>query len=147
MLAMASAADARRSPFSIDPHHQGIHKAIPILPSSSGSSNLTPPRDPMDITPSTLPTMGPPILSSPVGERNGGSQSIHADDGSSINGSSAPAIGAAAAAQQPKVVQTAFIHKLYKWVYASAMQLGILAKLLQYARGSEYSTPHLLVEY
>jgi hypothetical protein len=27
-----------------------------------------------------------------------------------------PAIGAAAAAQQPKVVQTAFIHKLYKYV-------------------------------
>lgn len=25
-----------------------------------------------------------------------------------------PAVGAAAAAQQPKVVQTAFIHKLYK---------------------------------
>jgi hypothetical protein len=28
-----------------------------------------------------------------------------------------PAVGAAAAAQQPKVVQTAFIHKLYKSVY------------------------------
>lgn len=28
-----------------------------------------------------------------------------------------PAIGAAAAAQQPKVVQTAFIHKLYKYVF------------------------------
>jgi hypothetical protein len=88
---------------------------------------LTPPRDPMDITPSTLPTMGPPVLSSPVAERNGGSQNTHADDGSGINGSSAPAIGAAAAAQQPKVVQTAFIHKLYKWVYALADQLGTLA--------------------
>ena len=38
----------------------------------------------------------------------------HASNGS---GSSAPAVGAAAAAQQPKVVQTAFMHKLYKWVY------------------------------
>lgn len=31
----------------------------------------------------------------------------------SINGGGLP-VGAAAAAQQPKVVQTAFIHKLYK---------------------------------
>lgn len=29
------------------------------------------------------------------------------------------AIGAAAAAQQPKVVQTAFIHKLYKYLHPS----------------------------
>jgi hypothetical protein len=35
------------------------------------------------------------------------------------NGSSGPAVGAAAAAQQPKVVQTAFIHKLYKCVLVS----------------------------
>ena len=32
------------------------------------------------------------------------------------NGGSSQAVGAAAAAQQPKVVQTAFIHKLYKLV-------------------------------
>jgi hypothetical protein len=124
MLVMASAADARRSPFSLDPHHQGMHKAIPILPSSSGSSTLTPPRDAMDITPSPLPVMGPPILSSPVAERNNGIQSLHGDDSSGMNGGSTPAIGAAAAAQQPKVVQTAFIHKLYKWVYACAKELG-----------------------
>lgn len=30
-----------------------------------------------------------------------------------------PAVGAAAAAQQPKVVQTAFIHKLYKCAFIS----------------------------
>jgi hypothetical protein len=130
MLVMASAADARRSPFSIDPHHQGMHKAIPILPSSSASSTLTPPRDPMDITPSTLPVMGPPILSSPVAERNSGIQNIHGDDSSGMNGGSAPAIGAAAAAQQPKVVQTAFIHKLYKWVSACAKELVTLANTI-----------------
>jgi hypothetical protein len=78
----------------------------------------------MDITPSPLPVMGPPILSSPVAERNNGIQSLHGDDSSGMNGGSTPAIGAAAAAQQPKVVQTAFIHKLYKWVYACAKELG-----------------------
>lgn len=112
---MASVAEARRSPFAADPHHQPLHKSIPILPSSSASSHLTPPRDPMDITPSPLPTMGPPML-------NGPDRSAHQDhhtngdaDGkmSAVNGNPAP-MGAAAAAQQPKVVQTAFIHKLYK---------------------------------
>ena len=118
---MASVAEARRSPFSADPHHQGLHKSIPILPSSTSSSHLTPPRDPMDVTPSAnLPTMGPPLLSSPVGERNGTlqDQSANGDsDGKLANGSgSGTPVGAAAAAQQPKVVQTAFIHKLYKCV-------------------------------
>jgi hypothetical protein len=125
---MASVAEARRSPFAADPHHQGLHKSIPILPSSTGSSHLTPPRDPMDITPSTnLPTMGPPLLSSPVGERNGThqEQSANCDSDSKLtNGSgTGTPVGAAAAAQQPKVVQTAFIHKLYKCVCPIGLQL------------------------
>ena len=37
--------------------------------------------------------------------------------GAPAGSGNAPAIGAAAAAQQPKVVQTAFIHKLYKYVF------------------------------
>ncbi|KAF2464674.1 uncharacterized protein BDR25DRAFT_94600 [Lindgomyces ingoldianus] len=121
---MASAAEVRRSPFSADSHTQGIHKSIPILPSSTGSSTLTPPRDPMqvDITPATLPTMGPPVLSSPVGDRNGASQPTNGDSDGVTNGASAPAIGAAAAAQQPKVVQTAFIHKLYNMLEDQTIQ-------------------------
>jgi hypothetical protein len=113
---MASAiAEARRSPFSPDPHNPNLHKSIPILPSSS---MLAPPRDPMDISPTPPASMGPPTL-------NGTStlpshalgQSTNGDMGStSPNGSSVSAAGAAAAAQQPKVVQTAFIHKLYKCV-------------------------------
>lgn len=44
------------------------------------------------------------------------------DDRSGINGDRNPSlvnptVGAAAAAQQPKVVQTAFIHKLYKYAF------------------------------
>lgn len=119
---MASVAEARRSPFAPDPHHQGLHKSIPILTSST-SANLTPPRDPMDITPSSVPSMGPPVLSSPVGDRNGAAQEQPANgetENKTPNGNtpSAP-VGAAAAASQPKVVQTAFIHKLYKCVLSA----------------------------
>lgn len=119
---MASTADSiRRSPFSADPHGSAMHKSIPILPSSSGSS-LTPPRDPMDITPSTIPSMGPPVLSSPVGDRNGVNQTSGGESDPATNGNSVPAIGAAAAAQQPKVVQTAFIHKLYNMLEDQSIQ-------------------------
>lgn len=69
----------------------------------------------MDITPSP---MGPPMLNAPVGDRNMASQEQHANgdaDGKMANGTgNSTLVGAAAATQQPKVVQTAFIHKLYK---------------------------------
>ncbi|KAF2007147.1 hypothetical protein P154DRAFT_184690 [Amniculicola lignicola CBS 123094] len=121
---MASAAEVRANPFSADPHNQGLHKSIPILPSSTGSSSLTPPRDPMDITPSSVPCMGPPVLNSPSVERNGAGQQALAngDSDCGMNGSAVPAIGAAAAAQQPKVVQTAFIHKLYNMLEDQGIQ-------------------------
>ncbi|PSN72012.1 hypothetical protein BS50DRAFT_241101 [Corynespora cassiicola Philippines] len=125
---MASIAEARRSPFSTDhPHHQGLHKSIPILPSSAGSSKLSPPRDPMDITPTSAPSMGPPVLSSSGAERNGTNQNQNQSAGgdnesSGANGNPAPAVGAAAAAQQPKVVQTAFIHKLYNMLEDQSIQ-------------------------
>ncbi|CAN9103750.1 unnamed protein product [Alternaria alternata] len=118
---MASVAEARRSPFSADPHNPNLHKSIPILPSSG--STLAPPRDPMDITP-TSSTMGPPS------DRNGTSsfqsQSQREGNGdsgnTSPNGNQVPAVGAAAAAQQPKVVQTAFIHKLYNMLEDQSIQ-------------------------
>ncbi|KAK1911592.1 hypothetical protein P3342_012894 [Pyrenophora teres f. teres] len=123
---MASVAEARRSPFSADPHNPNLHKSIPILPSSS--STLAPPRerdrDAMDITPTSASTMGPPT------DRNGSSafqshsqREGNGDSGNtSPNGNAAPAVGAAAAAQQPKVVQTAFIHKLYNMLEDQSIQ-------------------------
>lgn len=75
--------------------------------------------------------MGPPAINCPPTTDRNGTGPFHAqaqaqsqsqregntDSGNtSPNGNSAPAVGAAAAAQQPKVVQTAFIHKLYKCV-------------------------------
>lgn len=121
---MASAAEFRPSPLQLDSHHQALHKSIPILPSASSNSTATtvprrsPPRDPMDTTPSQVPSMGPPALNNTQAERNGATQQTNgdADTNGVSNGAPAPAIGAAAAAQQPKVVQTAFIHKLYKCV-------------------------------
>ena len=73
----------------------------------------------MDTSQNQTPPMGPPVHGSPNGDRNSeqlgsvqNDQMHHA-----TNGGTTQAVGAAAAAQQPKVVQTAFIHKLYKSVY------------------------------
>jgi hypothetical protein len=61
--------------------------------------------------------MGPPTRSSPEDEANGTHEhpGIVDDQGqnTSMLGPNA-AVAAQAGAQQPKVVQTAFIHKLYK---------------------------------
>lgn len=70
------------------------------------SANAHTQGDPMD-TSSGSPSMGPPYTHSNA------SAPVLGDAMS--NGIAQPG-GAAAAAQQPKVVQTAFIHKLYKSV-------------------------------
>ncbi|KAK8212520.1 HSF-type DNA-binding-domain-containing protein [Phyllosticta capitalensis] len=152
----ASTESIRRSPLSAEAMGPGMQKTIPILPSSSASSSLTPPApagDPMDVTP-TNSSMGPPQQSqnSPATQRNGtiqasganqssGAESENTSNGntkSSTNASNSQAaangtsgsgntnsnagIGAAAAAQQPKVVQTAFIHKLYNMLEDQSIQ-------------------------
>lgn len=73
----------------------------------------------MDLSPSATTAMGPPN-SSPEMEHTGGpvngtyGELSHGHNGSVANGLSA---AAATSSQQPKVVQTAFIHKLYKYVW------------------------------
>lgn len=104
-----------RSPFSGDPLHNGNHRNIPILPSATQSMEHSR-GDPMDVTPPASVSMGPPVHSSPETEHGSGMSNgvfgdPHAQNGSAGNGLSA---AAAIASQQPKVVQTAFIHKLYK---------------------------------
>jgi hypothetical protein len=80
----------------------GRTRNLPVL-SSSGHSG-------MDITPP-----------SPAGAHGSpDDRAMNNGDGNSLNPPN-PAIGAAAAAQQPKVVQTAFIHKLYKYVVSLAL--------------------------
>ncbi|KAI5360810.1 Putative Heat shock factor (HSF)-type, DNA-binding, Heat shock transcription factor family [Septoria linicola] len=96
----------RRDPFQSQPstYHSNVPKSIPILPSAS----LQPRGDPMDVNQSQSGPMGPPSTS-PNGDKSREQQQDHDD----ANGSNLQPTGAAAAAQQPKVVQTAFIHKLY----------------------------------
>jgi hypothetical protein len=63
-----------------------------------------------------LPSSSPPARTSPDSETNGIYDQMIIGDQLNSNSLSEPnaAAAAAAGAQQPKVVQTAFIHKLYK---------------------------------
>ncbi|EME41386.1 hypothetical protein DOTSEDRAFT_73714 [Dothistroma septosporum NZE10] len=122
---MASVGEpSRRDPFASD--HRAhkpntIPKTIPILPSASVAGGGA---DKMEVNTQTQSTMGPP-LSSPNGDRmqdqqqQGGHNIEHQP---SANGAASHPVGAAAAAQQPKVVQTAFIHKLYNMLEDQSIQ-------------------------
>ena len=119
-----------RSPFSGDPNYHGGQRHIPILPSSTTSTAFSQ-SDVMDVT---TPAMGPPVNSSPEMEHDGTNHAAaQADVPHITNGISGGSLSAAAAAssQQPKVVQTAFIHKLYKYDYPSwAVTRLLLSKLI-----------------
>ena len=86
----------------------GKTRNLPVLPSSQHHTA-------MEMTPSSPATVGGPVHSSPDADRAGPPNTNGSDAGTPSNPPNA-AVGAAAAAQQPKVVQTAFIHKLYKYV-------------------------------
>ncbi|KAJ5090450.1 hypothetical protein N7532_009134 [Penicillium argentinense] len=87
---------------------------IPVLPSTQHHSA-------MEITPPSPATVGAPVHSSPDADRTGAVNTNGSDVGTPNNPPN-PAVGAAAAAQQPKVVQTAFIHKLYNMLEDSSIQ-------------------------
>jgi len=99
-------------------------KSIPIHPSASPHHPRIdlPPSiselDPMDVSPTNSASMPPPATSSPPRERLAEGRQTNGDSDNNSNGANGhlSSLGAAAAAQQPKVVQTAFIHKLYKLV-------------------------------
>ncbi|TVY48143.1 hypothetical protein LOCC1_G001924 [Lachnellula occidentalis] len=93
----------------------------PILQTSAPS-----PGDPMEVTPTPSSMMAPPSRTSPDNETNG----VHdqqmgmgmgmgdqPNTGSLAGPNAAAAAAAAGGGQQPKVVQTAFIHKLYNDVF------------------------------
>lgn len=110
---MASTAEPlRREIFANEARTFGpkLPKELPILPSVVVADE----GDPMDVSQSS--NMGPPIHSQ-NGERMSENMHTGRDVSPGPQSNGAPmAVGAAAAASQPKVVQTAFIHKLYKWV-------------------------------
>ncbi|KAJ5580092.1 uncharacterized protein N7459_006077 [Penicillium hispanicum] len=94
----------------------GKTRNLPVLSSSAQHS----PRA-MEITPpSSGAAGGAPVHGSPDGDR-GAINTNGAETGNPGNAPN-PAVGAAAAAQQPKVVQTAFIHKLYNMLEDSSIQ-------------------------
>lgn len=118
---MSSLADPpARSTFSADA--PGKTRKLPVL-SSSVTSSAHSSGEPMEVTPPTSAMTGPapPVQNSPDSDRTGANTTTNgsAEVGSSNNHGPNQAVGAAAAAQQPKVVQTAFIHKLYKYVCSS----------------------------
>ncbi|CAD6443374.1 1571b4fd-efa7-4c50-9624-74a9b27c4fe4 [Sclerotinia trifoliorum] len=92
---------------------QNPARTVPIIQQPTIQTSA-PSGDAMDVTPGTA-MMGPPSRTSPDSEANGTHDHMREDQPSS--GSLATPNAAAAAAAgggiQPKVVQTAFIHKLY----------------------------------
>lgn len=70
----------------------------------------------MEVTPPATTSMAPPSKIGPDSEANGSHDHMGMGDQPSSGSLAGPnaAAAAAAGAQQPKVVQTAFIHKLYK---------------------------------
>ena len=124
---MSSLADfpSRDPVFSGPSHAPGKTRKLPVLNSSVPASSSPLMRDPMDSTPSAsaaaTSAAPPPVHSSSDPDRPGATTTTSANGSADVanmnnHAPSNQAIGAAAAAQQPKVVQTAFIHKLYKSV-------------------------------
>ena len=110
---------AQRGPFNsnLDPN-QTTARTVPILQPPVLQTSAPSPGDPMEVTPPATAMMGPPSRASPDRETNGihDQMGIGMGDSSNTGNMAGPnaAAAAAAGAQQPKVVQTAFIHKLYK---------------------------------
>ena len=75
--------------------------------------------EPMDVTPIMSRSMGPPMHSSPEVDPHALMGNGESSDSSHNQPTAAPgglSAAAATSSQQPKVVQTAFIHKLYRLV-------------------------------
>ncbi|KAJ5108800.1 hypothetical protein N7456_005475 [Penicillium angulare] len=104
-----------RNSFAGPPDASSRTRNIPVLSSSARHSPAA-----MEITPpsSTAPAMA--VHSSPDGDRV--AITTNGSDMGNTSNPSNPAVGAAAAAQQPKVVQTAFIHKLYNMLEDNTIQ-------------------------
>ncbi|OAL64056.1 hypothetical protein A7C99_4710 [Trichophyton rubrum] len=138
-----------RNPFHAPPVSDLTAKSrtIPLLSPSGPAGDSVSPSDPMDMSPSasTSTSMAPPLQNgaeadaansnanpnvnsnSNANNANVNTNANHTngaamDSAQSQSASSNPPIGAAAAGQQPKVVQTAFIHKLYSMLQDPSIQ-------------------------
>ena len=106
---------AQRSPFVSDPDPNQAARTVPILQPPVVQTSAPSLPDTMDVTPPVSATMAPPMRTS-EDDANGTHDHMGMGDPQNIGSLAGPnaAAAAAAGAQQPKVVQTAFIHKLYK---------------------------------
>ncbi|KAL4994795.1 HSF-type DNA-binding-domain-containing protein [Aspergillus recurvatus] len=103
----------------------GRIRKLPVLSSSVPSGTLT--GEPMEVTPPPSAAVKSAHHSTPDSDRAGANTTTTSngspDSGNPNNHAThGQAIGAAAAAQQPKVVQTAFIHKLYNMLEDQSIQ-------------------------
>ncbi|KAL4965373.1 HSF-type DNA-binding-domain-containing protein [Aspergillus stella-maris] len=106
----------------------GRTRKLPVLSSSVPSRTLT--SEPMEVTPppsAAAAGAARPVHSTPDGDRTGANTTATSNGAFEAgnphhHASHGQAIGAAAAAQQPKVVQTAFIHKLYNMLEDQSIQ-------------------------
>lgn len=91
-------------------------RTIPIIHPPILQTTAPSPGDPIELTPPSSAMMAPPARTSPDNDTNGLQERMGMGDQPSSGSIAGPSAAAAAAAgaQQPKVVQTAFIHKLYK---------------------------------
>lgn len=106
-----------RSPFMGHPMPSHSQAQSTSMFQPSGLHTGPPSADQIESLPATAMMMGPPARTSPEHDANGVYEHIGGDQPSSGSLAGPPNAAAAAAAgvQQPKVVQTAFIHKLYKY--------------------------------
>lgn len=144
---MASVSEPlRRSPFANEPRsfRPQPTRTLPIL--SSTPSAATKSGDKMEVAQPQVASMGPP-QSSPNGDRQSEQNQSEHSGQNGQNGASGQLVGAAAAAQQPKVVQTAFIHKLYKFVLSGYLHNRHLLTMSQYVGRPDHPTPHLVVKH
>ncbi|CZT42167.1 related to heat shock transcription factor HSF21 [Rhynchosporium secalis] len=120
---------AQRSPLMNDSDPgQKISRTVPILRTPTLLTSAPSPAGPMDVTPNSSVMMAPPARTSPDDmETNGLHDHIMNDQphtGSLAGGPNAASAAAAGAAgaQQPKIIQTAFIHKLYNMLEDQSIQ-------------------------
>ena len=107
---------AQRSPFMSDSDPGQTARTVPILQPPILQTSSPSPTDLMEVTPPATAMMGPPTRTSEENDANGTHDHMGMGDQQNTGSLAGPnaAAAAAAGAQQPKVVQTAFIHKLYK---------------------------------
>ena len=114
-----------RSPFADDRNPNLPSRTVPLLSTTSASPPMSHRADPMDTSADNTSTSSSSRVihtnnDSPRGGHGNHHLATSNERDGHPNGIQAPPVGAAAAAQQPKAISAAFIHKLYRYRHASA---------------------------